>query len=142
MGPSLGLAGKGPGAMNTEAQTEAASDATAPDACTDEAMANAELVALRDCVRVVGREDTGEAAPTVRAWVRTGEELAVSVDMSTPAVDLADRWRRLAAKFARLVEPVLANARVDGLLALVGEIEQLACVSELAESSSPVHRHR
>ena len=53
-----------------------------------------------------------------------GRELRATHDAGLPGTDYAAQARRLAAKFERLVEPVLGGERCGKLLRLLERVEQ------------------
>jgi hypothetical protein len=76
-------------------------------------------------------EVTGTQAAVV---VRTAahEELGESVDVGIPATDLEGQWERITAKFLRLAKPMVGEERALRLHGLVGGLEKLEDISELA----------
>lgn len=100
----------------TTAMALAGRDTSAIDAYTDELTREPDLVALRDCVEVVARDD---GKRDTRVEIRVGNELLTTeIDVGVPARDLDAQWLSLSAKFHALVDPVFGAktaARVEHL---------------------------
>jgi 2-methylcitrate dehydratase PrpD len=129
--PATGLEGKF-SLRATVAMALLGDDTADPAAYTDERMRSPELIGLRDRVTVRASEEvTGTQAAVV---VRTAahEELGESVDVGIPATDLEGQWERITAKFLRLAKPMVGEERALRLHGLVGGLEKLEDISELA----------
>jgi 2-methylcitrate dehydratase PrpD len=113
---------------------------TGPPAFADSRIQDPAMVALRSLVRVtpVARILNIDSPTEVRVRLRTGEELAASVDtlIVTPDDELPQKWETLKAKFLELVSPVLGAERADELAGLVRRIDSLPSIRELTERTA------
>jgi 2-methylcitrate dehydratase PrpD len=93
-----------------------------PELYTDATMAEPELVALRDRVRVTSSEQLGvtEARVTVESHAGPAEQ---RVDTGVPAPHLDEQERRLREKFLVLASPRLGSQRTAALAGAVDALE-------------------
>ncbi|HYC47458.1 MAG TPA: MmgE/PrpD family protein [Burkholderiales bacterium] len=89
----------------------------------DATTADATLCVLRDKVSVDFVSDRPKMVADVVIEMKDGRELRATHDAGVPLNDYAMQGRRLAAKFERLVEPVLGEARCGKLLRLLERLE-------------------
>jgi 2-methylcitrate dehydratase PrpD len=90
----------------------------------DETTGDAALCALRDTVSVELVSDCPLMQAEVTIETNDGRVLRAIHDAGLPGTDYALQARRLTAKFERLVEPVLGEARCGKLLHLIERLEQ------------------
>jgi 2-methylcitrate dehydratase PrpD len=110
-------------------------DTTDMAAYRDARMADADLVALRDKVRVVPVGDRPGTRSQVVVTTTDGRKLQSEADTGIPAADLDLQMERLASKFHGLAAPVLGDEGADRLRqAVVG----LAGGRDLARLTRPV----
>ena len=128
--PATGLEGKF-SLRATVAMALLGDDTADPAAYADARMADPELVALRDRIAVVPTAGlaTTEAVLAVRA--ADGLEVEARADTGVPAADVAQQWRRLAAKFAGLAAPVVGRGRAAEVVDAVDGLEHSSSVGEL-----------
>lgn len=107
-------------------------DTADPAAYSDERMAAADLIAIRDRVRV-GTKETGTAAGTVRVQTTDGRELIQSADTSIPAADLDVQRERLSAKFHALTGPIVGEERAVAIAEMIDHMDELDRVDELTQ---------
>jgi 2-methylcitrate dehydratase PrpD len=129
--PATGLEGKF-SLRATVAMALLGDDTADPATYTDERMRSPELVAVRHRVTVHGTEEVAGTQATVVVRTAAGEELAETVDVGVPATDFEGQWERITAKFLRLAVPMVGEERAWRLHTLVGGLEKLGDVSELA----------
>jgi len=132
--PATGLEGKF-SLRATVAMALLGDDTADPAAYSDERMASAELVTVRDRVTV---DPVGKAPPTVatvRVRQRDGGVLEATADTGIPAEDLALQGSRLDAKFRALAAPVVGESRAAQIAEMVASIESLESVSDLLAST-------
>jgi 2-methylcitrate dehydratase PrpD len=86
------------------------------------------LVGLRDKVAFDFRLGIPNTFTEVAVSLRDGSRFSASHDAGVPAVDVADQGRRLEAKFAALVDPVLGADTAGRLIAEIGRLDALADV--------------
>jgi 2-methylcitrate dehydratase PrpD len=129
--PRTGLEGK----FSLRAVTAMAllgDDTADPAAYDDPRLADAELVNLRDRVRVVGDESLRRATARVRARTKDGREATREHDATIPAEDLDVQREKLVAKFHALAAPVLGDERAPRVVEAVETLERRS-VRELTE---------
>ena len=112
-------------------------DTSAVSSFDDALCRDPELVALRDRVEVHG--DPGRARGTAEVVItrHDGRAHAAAWDAARPETDLDAQWQRTGAKFTALAAPVLGQARVRQVLAMIAEFEHLADVTELVHLCAP-----
>jgi 2-methylcitrate dehydratase PrpD len=128
--PDTGLEGK----FSLRAVTAMAllgDDTADPGSYSDRRMADPDLVALRDRIRVLGVQ-TGPVAGAVSLRTADGRRLSASADTSIPAADLERQGERLTAKFKALAEPVLGRDRATAIMEVVDRLQDAPRVSELS----------
>lgn len=103
----------------------------------DARMASADLVSLRDRVRVTATDGGRSTRATVVITATDGRRLVAEDDTGEPAADLERQRQRLAAKFMALAVPVLGAAKAEALQAAVWEVESLSSAHELLLLATP-----
>jgi 2-methylcitrate dehydratase PrpD len=102
-----------------------------------EVLARADVIELRDRVKVVADEALGKQDADVELTLSSGQTLATQVrgNRGTPSAPLDDD--ELAAKFRELVDPVLGAERAEQLLATCWRVDELPDVSVLLAQTVP-----
>jgi 2-methylcitrate dehydratase PrpD len=129
--PGTGLEGK----FSLRAVTAMAllgDDTADPASYSDRRMADPDLVALRNRVRVNAAQ-TGPVAGAVRLRTADGRSLAASADTSIPAADLERQGKRLTAKFRALADPVVGRDRASMIAEIVDRFQDVGRVHELTK---------
>ena len=108
------------------------------DELAGDVLARADVVELRDRVKVVADPALGKQDADVEITLASGRTLATQVrgNRGTPAAPLDDD--ELSAKFRELVGPVLGSERTERLLATCWEFDDLIDVSTLLAQTVPV----
>ena len=106
------------------------------DAYTDETAARPDLAAIRDRVQVDATADELRHAADVTIELRNGETLTEHADVGIPAPDLAAQWKKLTAKFSRLVAPVLGDAAVEAVVEGIATLDEAPSVTALLDAVS------
>jgi 2-methylcitrate dehydratase PrpD len=133
--PKTGLEGKF-SLRATTAMALLGVDTARLDTYTDARMVDGPLVRLRDRVRVV--TEPGLSSTRVRVAIRAAGRAAVAeADSGTPAADLSEQRRRLQAKFAALVEPVLGARRCAELAKAALGIDEAPSAAALLPLTRP-----
>lgn len=83
------------------------------------------LVGLRDKVSVVFRTGIPNTFTEIALSLRDGTILTAQHDSGIPAANVVHQGRRLEAKFAALVDPLLGTEKTSQLIADVGRLDQL-----------------
>ena len=106
-------------------------DTSALDTYTDDRVAAADLIQLRDAVRV--RPTKGISATATPIVVRTQDhrELEACVDVGQPATDLELQRSKLEGKFRSLVAPLLGEERSQMIVEFTARAEELTSVAGL-----------
>ena len=112
----MGLAGVDTGRLSTYSETTTADPA---------------LVSLRDKVDFKFRQGTPHTQARLELLLTDGTRLTADHDAGVPAADVNEQGRRLEAKFASLVEPVLGAERSRSIVQQVGALQSLADVRDL-----------
>ncbi len=107
-------------------------DTMDPATYTDARMADQDLVALRDRVRVVADESLRRATASLRARRHDGGELHAEHDSTVPETDLDRQRERLEAKFRGLATPLVGGERTEAIVDAVGRLDELESVRDLA----------
>jgi len=107
---AMGLAGVDTGRLSTYSE-EVAADTT--------------LVRIRDKVELDFRSGIPNTFAQIELLLTNGSRISARHDSGVPAPDTADQGRRLEAKFAGLVEPILGTERTTALIAEIGRLESL-----------------
>ena len=103
---------------------------------SDEVVARADLVALRDRIEI--RTDSSLTSTQARVHLRvSGHDARAAADSGSPAEDLAAQRDMLVRKFDALVEPVLGAGRTAELRAAALEVDSLERASTLLELTVP-----
>ncbi len=116
---------------HTAAFALAGTDTGSLDAYSDENAVRADLVGLRERVRV----ETDDASPRNSARVaialKDGRLLEGQRDVGVPASDVGDQGTRLEAKFHSLVNPILGAERAGALAADLLRLDEIDEVSTI-----------
>src|SRR5579884_794415 len=121
--PRTGLEGK----FSLRAVTAMAllGDDTADPAAYDDArMADPDLVALRDRVRVLGDERLRRATAVVHASASDGRTVTREHDATIPTDDLDLQREKLVAKFHALAAPLLGRRRAAAVVEAIDTLER------------------
>jgi 2-methylcitrate dehydratase PrpD len=86
------------------------------------------LVGLRDKIEVDFRTGLSSTFSEIELRLTDGARLTAQHDSGVPATDVVQQGKRLEAKFAALVDPVLGTDKAARLIADVGRLETLADV--------------
>jgi len=86
------------------------------------------LVGLRDKVALDFRTGIPNTFTETEVLLRDGSRLTAQHDSGVPANDVAQQGKRLEAKFAALVDPVLGTARTARLIDKIDRLDTLADV--------------
>ncbi len=92
------------------------------------------LVGLRDKVSLDFRAGIPNTFSEIELSLRDGSKFTARHDSGIPAADVADQGRRLEAKFAALVDPVLGTEKTARLIADIGRLDGLEDVRGLLAS--------
>jgi 2-methylcitrate dehydratase PrpD len=90
----------------------------------DEVTGDRALCALRDKVSVELVSDRPKMLAEVEIETKDGRVLRADHDAGVPGSDVEHQGKRLVAKFERLAEPVLGEARSRNLLRLLERVEE------------------
>ena len=127
--PSTALEGKF--SLRFTAALALSSDDTSEAAFTDAAVRQPGLVALRNRVSVEGRSEAARAGTDVVITTTSGQELRESVNLETPAGDLAMQWERLEAKYLSLAAPVLGETRAAELRDRISSLQEQRSMADV-----------
>jgi 2-methylcitrate dehydratase PrpD len=97
----------------------------------EEKVQSADIVALRDRIKVVNNQDMGKAEATMSISMKDGPVHMVRTDMDAPETDLDRQWSRLSAKFLDMAGPVIGDAKAARVVALVGDLENATDLTEI-----------
>jgi 2-methylcitrate dehydratase PrpD len=89
------------------------------------------LIGLRDKVALDFRSGIRSTFTETTLTLRDGSRVSAQHDSGVPAEDVTQQGRRLEAKFAALVDPVLGAERTARLIADVGQLDTLPDVRGL-----------
>jgi 2-methylcitrate dehydratase PrpD len=103
-------------------------------AYTDLLCTDAELVRLRDCIRVVGAEELERGTSEVIVSMRDGVVYREFGNVSIPSDDLGEQGRRLEDKFVTLASAVIGEDKARAVLDRVRELESLDNMDTLAQN--------
>jgi 2-methylcitrate dehydratase PrpD len=108
-----------------------------PDELAQAILSRADVVDLRDRVKVVSDPALGKQDADVEITLASGQSLATQVrgNRGTPSAPLDDD--ELDAKFRELVDPVLGPERTERLLATCWRLDELDDVSQLLAQTVP-----
>ena len=98
---------------------------------SEEVAADTILIGIRDKVELDFRTGIPNTFAEIDLLLTDGTRLTARHDSGIPATDTADQGRRLEAKFAALVEPILGAAKTQALIAEIGRLERLTDVRGL-----------
>jgi 2-methylcitrate dehydratase PrpD len=107
----------------------AGEDTAALDTYSAETATNPTYVAARD--RVTGEFEPERDRMTARVELDTtdGRTLSADADVGVPAADTEDQWRKLAAKFSSLSEPLIGAERADAIKGAIAGMSEATDVS-------------
>jgi 2-methylcitrate dehydratase PrpD len=89
------------------------------------------LIGLRDKVSLDFRSGISNTFTEIALSLRDGSRVTAQHDSGVPATDVADQGKRLEAKFAALVDPVLGADKTAALIVDVGRFDALGDVRGL-----------
>ncbi|HEY1412821.1 MAG TPA: MmgE/PrpD family protein, partial [Rhodopila sp.] len=92
---------------------------------SEEVAADPVLVGLRDKVSFDFRTGIPNTFTEIELSLRDGSRFSARHDSGVPAADVAAQGKRLEAKFAALVDPVLGTDKTARLIADIGRIDSL-----------------
>lgn len=101
------------------------------DNYSDAAANDPALAALRGRVETDFQSGWPQTLTEVEILTDTGERLTARHDSGIPAADIAEQGRRLEAKFAALVAPILGEARAAAIVAAVAAIDDARDIRQL-----------
>jgi 2-methylcitrate dehydratase PrpD len=93
--------------------------------------ADPRLIRLRDKVALDFRQGIASTFTQIDLSLLDGSRLTARHDAGIPATDVAEQGRRLEAKFAALVDPVLGTNQTAELIAAIGHLESLPDVRKI-----------
>lgn len=102
---------------------------------SSEVAADPVLVGLRDKVALDFRTGIPNTFTEIELLLRDGSRLTAQHDAGIPATDVVAQGKRLEAKFAALVDPVLGTDKTAALIAGIADIESLSNVAELTRQT-------
>jgi 2-methylcitrate dehydratase PrpD len=94
------------------------------------------LIGLRDKVSLDFRTGIPNTFTEIQLSLRDGSVITAQHDAGIPSADVAHQGRRLEAKFAALVDPVLGTERTGRLIADIGGLESLPDVRGMMANCS------
>lgn len=115
----------------TTAMGLAGVDTAASESFTEATAADPLLVGLRDKVSFDFRTGIPQTFTEVELAMKDGSKLSATHDSGIPASDVTAQGRRLEAKFAALVDPVLGTEKTARLIADIGRFDELTDVHSL-----------
>lgn len=101
-----------------------------------EVAADPVLIGLRDKVSFDFRTGISNTFTEIELSLRDGSRFTAQHDAGVPAVDVAHQGKRLEAKFAALVDPVLGTDTTAGLIADIGRFDALTDVRGILAKSA------
>jgi 2-methylcitrate dehydratase PrpD len=106
-----------------------------PISFTDAKMTDPDLVAVRNRVRIISREDVPVNASRVTIKLKSGQILETTTKalIVTPDEELPRQRAQLEEKYRDLVDPILGSDRAEQLLTTVRRIETLNSITELTD---------
>ena len=119
---AMGLAGVDTGRLSTYSEDVAADPV---------------LVRLREKVALDFQKGLPSTFTEVDVLLSDGRKVSATHDSGVPASDVADQGRRLEAKFAGLVDPVLGAGATAALIAGIGRIDTLPDLRSLLAGTVP-----
>lgn len=112
-------------------------DTAALESYSDELANRADLVALRERVRLVTESSPQGSAARVEIVTRRGDHFQRQVDVGVPMRDLDAQWQKLAAKFRALTTPMIGAVQSEALIALIARLETLPSLDPLFALLTP-----
>lgn len=106
-------------------------DTASPDAYTDSAVADSQLVSLMERVSVAADPELLPACARVVVSLKDGSTVEATRDAGAPADDLDAQKRRVQAKFESLASPVVGKAGALRTLQMVDGLEELSRIELL-----------
>jgi 2-methylcitrate dehydratase PrpD len=101
-----------------------------------EVAADGVLVGLRDKVELDFRAGIPSTFSEIELLLTDGSRFTAQHDAGIPASDVTQQGKRLEAKFAALVDPVLGTEKTARLIADVGRLDMLPHVRGLLETAA------
>ena len=135
--PTTGLEGKF-SLRSTTALSLLGDDMSDLATYSDERVVAAEVLALRERIRIEPTKGVSPTRSTVRITLRNGKSAEEAVDVGQPSSDLERQGERLSQKFAALACPVVGKERAAQLEDLVKGLENLSSVEELVTAATVV----
>jgi hypothetical protein len=89
------------------------------------------LIGLRDKVSLDFRSGIANTFTEIELALRDGSRFTAQHDSGVPATDVVDQGKRLEAKFAALVDPVLGADKTAALIVDIGRFDTLPDVRGL-----------
>jgi len=83
----------------------------------------ADLVALRDKIRVTADENQGPSQTSVTVHQSDGTVIREQRDMAIPSDDIDAQWEKLETKFRALAAPLVGDRNTDRVVELVASLE-------------------
>ena len=91
----------------------------------DENASDPRYVAAREeKVRIETRDDMDRMGAAVSIALKDGRTVTAEANVGSPASDVDRQWAKLSAKFMSLTEPVIGSDRAQGLLGIVGMLDE------------------
>jgi 2-methylcitrate dehydratase PrpD len=103
---------------------------------SEEVAADPVLIGLRDKVSLDFRADIPNTFSEIELSLRDGSKFTARHDAGVPATDVAHQGKRLEAKFAALVDPVLGTHNAAHLIADIGRLDTLENIRGLMSMGS------
>jgi 2-methylcitrate dehydratase PrpD len=94
------------------------------------------LIGLRDKVSLDFRSGIANTFTEIELALRDGSRFTAQHDSGVPATDMAHQGKRLEAKFAALVDPVLGTDKAARLIVDVGRFDTLSNVRDTVRACS------
>jgi 2-methylcitrate dehydratase PrpD len=115
----------------TTAMGLAGVDTSRPSSYSEAVAADPVLIGLRDRVALDFRTGIPNTFSEIELSLRDGSRFFARHDAGIPAADAVDQGKRLEAKFASLVDPVLGTETTARLIADIARLDLLADIGEL-----------
>ncbi|MEA2768002.1 MAG: hypothetical protein QOD93_964 [Acetobacteraceae bacterium] len=103
---------------------------------SEEVAADPVLIGLRDKVSLDFRTGIPNTFSEIELSLRDGSKFTARHDAGVPATDVAHQGKRLEAKFAALVDPVLGTHNAAHLIADIGRLDTLENIRGLVSMGS------
>jgi 2-methylcitrate dehydratase PrpD len=113
-------------------------DTGALDVYSEETAANPGLVALRQKVVLVPKDDFTPNQSEVIVHQSDGTVLREHDDLAKPNRDLDDQWAKLSAKFRALAVPLVGEDRTEAAIAAIRDLEKQKDTTAIAAALSKI----